>query len=64
MVNGENVTLVQRLEGYYKQPHQLVVEKVQIPEETNAVITFTDKEGDGFCESPLVLSHNDVLLYV
>ncbi|KAL3817586.1 hypothetical protein ACHAXA_006475 [Cyclostephanos tholiformis] len=49
MVNGENVTFIHRQEGYYKQPHQLVVEKVRIPEGGNAIITLTDKEGDGFC---------------
>jgi hypothetical protein len=48
-VNGENVIFLQRQEGYYKQSKQFVVEKVQIPEGINAVITLTDKEGDGFC---------------
>jgi hypothetical protein len=51
VVNGENVTFLRRQEGYYTQSQQLVVEKVQIPEGINAVITLTDKEGDGFCES-------------
>jgi len=51
VVNGENVTFIQRQEGYYTQSQQFVVENVQIPEGIDAVITLTDKEGDGFCES-------------
>ena len=51
VVNGENVTFLQRQEGYYTQSQQFVVENVQIPEGIDAVITLTDKEGDGFCES-------------
>ena len=50
-MNGENVTFIQRREGYYTQSQQFVVENVQIPEGIDAVITLTDKEGDGFCES-------------
>jgi hypothetical protein len=49
IVNGKNVTFLQRQEGYYKQSQQLVVEKVQLPEGITAVFTLTDKEGDGFC---------------
>ena len=49
VINGKNVTFLQRREGYYKQSHLLVVEKVQIPEGINAVITLTDKASDGFC---------------
>ena len=49
VINGKNVTFLQRREGYYKQSQLLVEEKVKIPEGINAVITLTDKAGDGFC---------------
>jgi hypothetical protein len=62
-VNDENVTFLQRQEGYYKESQQFVVEKVQIPEGINAVITLTDKEGDGFCESTYSIAWNNLFCY-
>jgi len=49
ITNDMNVTFLERRQGYYKNPRQLVVEKVQIPEGIDAILTLTDKEGDGIC---------------
>jgi len=44
-----NVTILERNFGYYTESGELALEKVQIPENTTAFITLTDKEGDGMC---------------
>lgn len=46
--DGETKFL-ERPQGYYKAKSDVVVEKVQIPEGTYAIITLTDEEGDGVC---------------
>jgi len=44
----KEIVYLERRQGYYKKT-QLVVEKVQIPEGIDAILTITDKEGDGIC---------------
>lgn len=46
--DGETKFL-ERPQGYYKAKSDVIVEKVQIPEGTYAIITLTDEEGDGVC---------------
>ena len=49
VMQGQNVTFFERRPGYYKEPQSLAVEKFQIPEGTDAVITLTDVNSDGIC---------------